>query len=1030
MKTSQIFLFLLLYFASIGLQIAQSQPAAISPFGIHGENRYVFDNALMDAGIKTVRYSGPLPVWDWIEQAPGVYTWNPLDSLVNKTFDSNIRIILTVRSFNRWDQGVTGPPAGSQLFPKNIEAYKQFLTAMVERYDGDGIEDAAGSPVVEYFQIENEVDGNFWDDTPEKYGELLKIAYETVKAANPNAKVIIAGVSIARGFFDYYVPVFDYLSANADSVGLSCFDIFDLHWYGAADEYNELGGYSFAGFLASVRNELASRGWDRDIPIWVSETATYGGKDVVNKKGELLPQQDERVQAGNLIHRYVSYIANGAEAVMWYKMMETHHTGEMGVSNDYFENTGLINNPLNSDSLSHKKLAYYTFKFLIDKLEGADWAAIQTIREADNFHVYKFTKVETSEPVYVAWWDWFDEPGYSGGETKDVTLQVGSLDSVRVTQAVPDAESGADLNKNDYPAFFASATLPVINGTVTISLGETPVFVEAESLPTITELPFESSRFGIFGAYALEYRWFMRQMGFIDSDYWNWVDGHFVNLGTHWTRSNTQLIWALIDPDLDGNYVWNIITNPDGVITNVYDSPAGVNWLGSIHLGLEPDGSFRNPLDHPTEWQNFIMAAVDRYNGDGNNDLNESVHVKYWQFGNEIFQLKEANLTPDDYAEIVALSESAIHAVDPEAKICLVAPTNADAVDPFLQLTIQALADRGVPLDVIDIHHWDTAGNYKMKALPAYRQLLDSLSYKNVEIWSAENGTYCYQPAGAPFQTKAEQAASLVKRYLWNFANGLDKLFWNNLMEWHGFAGFDGSIFNSMGLIGDGAYNGEPPAEFNHIRKSYYSYKKLAENIDAHKAEFVGESNFHDEANGNSGYIYRDLATGALLQFIWTETDKLVYSFSITTSHEWTNLIPIDEAGGFASRILSPGNHAITIKAGEVFLLKEASITSVGDENGSPAANEFVLKQNYPNPFNPQTTIEYQLPQPGHVALHILNVQGQEVRMVVDENQPAGSYSVVWDGKDNFGKEAAGGIYFLQMRMKEFVQTKKLLFLK
>ncbi len=203
--------------------------------------------------------------------------------LVSKTFHSNIRIMLTVRSFNRWDQGVTGPSVGSQLFPKNIEAYKQFLTAMVERYDGDGVEDAAGSPVVQYFQIENEVDGNFWDDTPEKYGELLKIAYKTVKAANPNAKVIIAGVSIARGFFDHYVPVFDYLSANADSAGLSCFDVFDLHWYGAVDEYSELSGYSFTGFLASVRSELANRGWDSDMPIWVSETATYGGKDVVNQ---------------------------------------------------------------------------------------------------------------------------------------------------------------------------------------------------------------------------------------------------------------------------------------------------------------------------------------------------------------------------------------------------------------------------------------------------------------------------------------------------------------------------------------------------------------------------------------------------------------------------------------------------------------------------------------------------------------------------------------------------------------------------
>jgi len=440
-------------------------------------------------------------------------------------------------------------------------------------------------------------------------------------------------------------------------------------------------------------------------------------------------------------------------------------------------------------------------------------------------------------------------------------------------------------------------------------------------------LSYESSRFGIFGAYALEYSWFMEQMGFDESDYWGWVDEHFLNLGAHWTRSNTQLIWTLIDPNLDGNYVWDNITLPDSVITNVYDSPAGVNWLGSIHLGLELDGSFRNPLDHPAAWQNFLMAFVDRYNGDGSNDLNEFVHVKYWQIGNEIFQLKNAGLTPDDYAEIVTMSESAIHAVDPEAKIGLVAPTNADDVDPFMQLTIQALADRGTLFDVLDIHHWDTAGNYKMKAVPAYRQILDSYGYESVEIWSAENGTYSYQPAGVPFQTKAEQSASLVKRYLWNFANGLDKLFWNNLMEWHGFANYDGSIFNSMGLVGDGSYNGEPPAEINHIRKSYYSYKKLAENIDAHKAAFIGENDFHDEQNGNYGYIYRDLETDALLQFVWTDSNTRTFSFSVNSPHEWTNLIPINDEGEFESQILQPGYYNISIKVGEVFMLKQINTT-------------------------------------------------------------------------------------------------------
>lgn len=127
------------------------------------------------------------------------------------------------------------------------------------------------------------------------------------------------------------------------------------------------------------------------------------------------------------------------------------------------------------------------------------------------------------------------------------------------------------------------------------------------------------SKFGIFGAYAIEYKWFQNQMGFTDTDYWNWVDGHFEILGAHWTRSNTQLIWDLIEPNHDGVYNWNIATNPDSVITKVYDSPAELNWLACIHV---PNISVRNILNNPIEWQNFLKAVVERYSGNGTNDLN------------------------------------------------------------------------------------------------------------------------------------------------------------------------------------------------------------------------------------------------------------------------------------------------------------------------------------------------------------------------------------------------------------------------
>ncbi|MFQ6114226.1 MAG: T9SS type A sorting domain-containing protein, partial [bacterium] len=92
--------------------------------------------------------------------------------------------------------------------------------------------------------------------------------------------------------------------------------------------------------------------------------------------------------------------------------------------------------------------------------------------------------------------------------------------------------------------------------------------------------------------------------------------------------------------------------------------------------------------------------------------------------------------------------------------------------------------------------------------------------------------------------------------------------------------------------------------------------------------------------------------------------------------------------------------------------------TTVAPPHAASLPEQFELCQNYPNPFNPQTTIEYQLPHPGHIILRIFNLLGQEIKTLVDEGQTAGNYSVVWDGKDNFGKGVTSGVYFYQLTVK------------
>lgn len=91
---------------------------------------------------------------------------------------------------------------------------------------------------------------------------------------------------------------------------------------------------------------------------------------------------------------------------------------------------------------------------------------------------------------------------------------------------------------------------------------------------------------------------------------------------------------------------------------------------------------------------------------------------------------------------------------------------------------------------------------------------------------------------------------------------------------------------------------------------------------------------------------------------------------------------------------------------------------------------DFALFQNYPNPFNPKTTIKYQLPTVSHINIILFDVLGRIVRVLKDEKQEAGYYTIDWDGKDEFGNAAPSGTYLYRLETENFTQTRKLLLIR
>lgn len=241
--------------------------------------------AMAGSGAVSAKCYPSLGTWGDIQSSAGAaYNWTTLDAFVLAYQQAGFRnLTLMLSSHASWAD-IDPPSVGHRgnTFPKpEYEgAYAAFIQALVERYDFDGKDDMPGllAPVKQY-GLEAEY-SSFWPGDAASYVKLMGLAYPAMKAANPNAKLLIAGLLMA-GTFEGYPSAAQIQSRlaspdprifdkSASDIALvldhpECFDVVDFH---ALSHYSEI-----PTTVSWLRSEMSQRGYSK--PIWIGDT--WGG---------------------------------------------------------------------------------------------------------------------------------------------------------------------------------------------------------------------------------------------------------------------------------------------------------------------------------------------------------------------------------------------------------------------------------------------------------------------------------------------------------------------------------------------------------------------------------------------------------------------------------------------------------------------------------------------------------------------------------------------------------------------------------
>lgn len=414
-------------------------PFGVQIFGRTGADS-VYNNALLLSGAQWVRSEVQ---WSRIEPTnttPPTYNWNHADNILRSALDSCMNIIVTHEYAPDWAASSTHGP----IDRAPVSRLADYLAAFVERYDGDGFNDAPGSPVVRYFELYNEPDAtgpgiNRWANHGAAYAQMLATVYPAMKAANPDVQVVFAGIAydwfedqggpFVRSFVD------DVLTAG----GGAHFDIMNFHVYPPfGSNWTNNGGPGLYEKTQAVRQKLAEYGVNK--PIVITEAGHHSNADAP------IPGSPED-QVRNLVKLYTQTVAADVEATIWFLL------ADLGGTYEY--DSGLVTNT----NPPQKKQAYFAFQQGVKLLSNVQLDRALTPAEtgAADMEAYRFFDFANNRILYVAWLNPLDT---SAQKLLTVDGSVGTI--IDVFGAESPIADGADGS---------------VDGRISVVVSGTPIYI-------------------------------------------------------------------------------------------------------------------------------------------------------------------------------------------------------------------------------------------------------------------------------------------------------------------------------------------------------------------------------------------------------------------------------------------------------------------------------------------------------------------------------------------------------------------------